>query len=165
MSHSSRYIFPRKLYEIFSRELGFLRSITFFGVYNNITEFPDSIRRKFQSFELQVMEHVFDIISVLRSSAYRFNASVRDYSFLHPTLQQYFAAHYFLDCWKFGKDIEALDLNYNQITSQPAEFFRKKRQNARYDLMWQFVMGALNCEDGGQLERALGQTYEECMSF
>ncbi|KAH8427093.1 NACHT domain-containing protein [Aspergillus melleus] len=165
ISHSSSYIYPRKLYEIFSREVGFLRSIAFFGVYNNITEFPESIRRKFQSLELQVLEHVFDIISFLRSTAYRFNASVRDYSFLHPTFQQYFAAHYFLDCWKFGKDIEALDLNYNQINSQPTECFRKERQNERYDLLWQFVMGALNCEDRDQLEKALEKSYEERWFF
>ncbi|KAI9037512.1 NACHT domain-containing protein [Aspergillus affinis] len=149
-----------QIYGVLRHEIDFLRSIAFFGTYNDITEFVPDNRFKFQYQSLNIRDARLNAMSLLcsadsvRSQDDRDHGRwERDYYFLHPSFQHYFAAQCVVESWKIGKAIKSFDLESTQITVQPEELFRKERSNVRYDLMWQFVKGMLEGQQDKHSDR------------
>ncbi|KAM3547239.1 hypothetical protein ARSEF4850_010141, partial [Beauveria asiatica] len=82
----------------------------------------------------------------LHNDVIDFNAKDRDV--------EYFAARYFVRQWKNQGQLQFLTLSSKgtgTTASAPADFLRKHKYTARYDIFWRFVAGLLD-ENGQALE-------------
>ncbi|KAF4636626.1 hypothetical protein G7Y89_g1439 [Cudoniella acicularis] len=137
------------------REISFLRGLAFTGLFNDAIEFDAPILDIIWKHWNVVMgfppsgeirsENLADL-SFLRSSDTSLSES-RSYHFLHLTFQEFFAAQYFVEYWKSDKLLPCLVLNSGNFEPIKAEnFLRKEKYNARYDILWRFVVGLLQVD-------------------
>ncbi|KAI0384294.1 ARM repeat-containing protein [Hypomontagnella monticulosa] len=131
-----------------------LECLAFSGMYNNVVEF--------QPYQQEDLSEIVELdspgltfyerlgrLSFLRSADSPAEISKRSYHFLHLTFQEFFAAQYFARQWKSGNALQYLDFCRNAERSciSPEAFLRQNKYNARYDIVWRFVVGLLKAGD------------------
>ncbi|KGQ02423.1 hypothetical protein BBAD15_g12365 [Beauveria bassiana D1-5] len=131
-------------------EVMFVESLAFTGLHNDVIDFPsehlDSISDHFTPDLLP--DKTLQSLSFLRTSDPSSEYHNRNYHFIHLTFQEYFAARYFVRQWN-NPDGQLLFLAFDSKDKQtkvrpPAEFLRKHKYTARYDIFWRFVAGLLD---------------------
>ncbi|EED22694.1 hypothetical protein TSTA_061820 [Talaromyces stipitatus ATCC 10500] len=113
----------------------------------------------------EMSDDVLDRLSFLRTS----DTSDWDksYHFLHLTFQEFFAAQYFVRCWRSesSKPLTCLKAGFvreNYIAKiSPERFLREEKYSGRYDVFWRFVTGLLYSTGREQLYSFLKQMDEE----
>ncbi|CAI7667678.1 unnamed protein product [Penicillium bialowiezense] len=136
----------------------FLERLAFAGMYSNIINFEpencknalDPDHRNKTNFT-EAFDKVLSKTSFLRSSKIssrrHSKREMRTYHFLHLTFQEFFAARYFISCWKDKKDVQFFDLVTGENVTIPTEvFLGKAKYSTRYNIVWRFVAGLLDCE-------------------
>ncbi|GAD94383.1 hypothetical protein TSTA_111040 [Paecilomyces variotii No. 5] len=154
------YVSPVEIMSIVEDEDTLLQSLAFTGIYNDIIEF--NIRHRDEVYKLcrpvtPFLSRNLVRLSFLRTADYSTRERDRSYHFLHLTFQEYFAAKYFVHCWKSGKEL--LCINFSSAKQRPMTsiapdvFLQQEKYNGRYDIFWRFVSGLLLHEDEEQLRR------------
>ncbi|EEA18489.1 conserved hypothetical protein [Talaromyces marneffei ATCC 18224] len=148
-------------------EMKFLECLAFTGLYGNIIEFyPGHRDWLYEQPEFcEMSDDVLDRLSFLRTS----DASDQDksYHFLHLTFQEFFAAQYFIRCWRSesSKLLIYLKAGFARETSiakiSPEKFLREEKYSGRYDVFWRFVTGLLYNIDKQQVCLFLEKIEEE----
>ncbi|KAI1652481.1 armadillo-type protein, partial [Daldinia decipiens] len=130
-------------------EVNVLQALAFDGFNNNTEEFDSKYMDKFWDREDILTEHLakatysmspkdLDELSLLRTSDGGSAARNSSYHFLHLTLQEYFAAQYFVQHWP--------DKQLPQLGVSNDEFLRREKYNPRFNTMWRFVTGLLHAK-------------------
>ncbi|KAM3554900.1 hypothetical protein ARSEF4850_006251 [Beauveria asiatica] len=132
-------------------EIALLECLAFNGLHHDIIDFTPEHRDgvvKLCPLQDLPLDETLSRLSFLRSSDTILNIKDRNYHFIHLTFQEYFAARYFVRQWKNQEgQLETLifgNKDANTKTSQPAEFLRKHKYTAHYDIFWRFVAGLLD---------------------
>ncbi|KAE8388300.1 NACHT domain-containing protein [Aspergillus alliaceus] len=161
--HTARkYKTRRQIEKLLAQEIALLELIAFTGIYHNITEFKWDTRSKVYDRIEGTTDDTLDKISFLRSSDPSLNSANQNYYFIHLTFQEYFAAQYFVRCWRLGKPLQCLELEPNESAAvQPEELINEEKYNGRFDIMWRFVSGLLEAEGEKHLVRFLTQIESE----
>lgn len=82
-------------------------------------------------------------VSFLRSTESS-QGQPQTYYFMHLTFQEFFAAHYFVQCWTHDEKLKWVDMNSNEYKELDThEFVQHEKYNGRYNMMWRFVAGLL----------------------
>ncbi|PMB65569.1 NACHT, LRR and PYD domains-containing protein 3 [Beauveria bassiana] len=132
-------------------EMALVECLAFNGLHHDIIDFTperrDSVVKLCPLQDLP-LDETLSRLSFLRTSDTDSNIKDRNYHFIHLTFQEYFAARYFVRQWK-NQEGQLHSLTFgnkdtNTETSQPAEFLRKHKYTARYDIFWRFVAGLLD---------------------
>ncbi|EJP62258.1 peptidase C14 [Beauveria bassiana ARSEF 2860] len=136
--------------DLVADEVYFLEGLAFTGLHNDVIDF-NAKDRDFVSTEFRrqgmLLEKVLPHISFVRTSDPSSAAKYRSYHFIHLTFQEYFAARYFVRQWKNQGQLQFLTLGSKgtgTTASAPADFLRKHKYTARYDIFWRFVAGLLD---------------------
>ncbi|KAH2345388.1 hypothetical protein KXW91_006727, partial [Aspergillus fumigatus] len=147
-------------------EITLLECLAFTGIYNDVIEFSaeyrSNIYEHFMSQEIPLLsDKILERLSFLRTSDSSSEDIDRSYHFLHLTIQEYFAAQYFVRHWKSRQPLCCLVLSGHQEDIMPERFLQKEKYNARFDIVWRFVAGLLQtCQDKEPLLRFF-QTLED----
>ncbi|KAI1129789.1 ARM repeat-containing protein [Nemania abortiva] len=134
-------------------ELKLLECLAFNGIYHNVVEFP-------QKYRAVILQHVrprtgnitlnelLNKFSFLRSSDSSTKSPDRSYHFLHLTYQEFFAAKYFVQHWRDGKELKYYTDKSETIQTKtsPIKFLQTFKYVARYDMVWRFSAGLLGGE-------------------
>ena len=130
-----------------------LEFLAFCGIYNDVIDFEPEHRGAISrnshrlSKELTPLHKLLRQVSFLRSSDSPLAGKRRSYHFLHLTFQEYFGARYFVRQWRTEQTLRCLSFREKNITeTHPAEFLRKNKYSARYNVVWRFVSGLLTSE-------------------
>ncbi|RDW63459.1 hypothetical protein BP6252_11004 [Coleophoma cylindrospora] len=135
----------------------FLGGFAFTGLNNDITEF--NLRDQTQIKELLSKQgfqlpspwiNKFENLSFLRSSDKTLLDEEKSYHFLHLTMQEYFAAEYFVTRWK-AEDKLILSIKEPTSSISPQEFLRNEKYNPRYNFFWRFVVGLIQTNGSQEL--------------
>ncbi|RKL46985.1 hypothetical protein BFJ72_g2722 [Fusarium proliferatum] len=155
--------------EAIEDEARFIEQLAFTGLCNNIVEFQDkhvdTICRCIGTHPTFV-ENTLPELSFLRTSDSSVGKPSRTYHFLHLTLQEYFAARYFVRTWLQNNKADLVGINFDQnvkvyahtsshTTMKPKDFLSQNKYSSRYDIMWRFVTGLLHSGRNGSDEQAL----------
>ncbi|OAA35576.1 Armadillo-like helical [Cordyceps fumosorosea ARSEF 2679] len=143
----------RKIEGFVRDEMVFIESLAFTGLYNDVIDFTsehlDSISDRFAPNLLP--DKTLPSLSFLRTSDLSSEYRNQNYHFIHLTFQEYFAARYFVRQWKDPEgqlwSLTLSSMNTRTKASPPAEFLRKHKYTARYDIFWRFVAGLLDGSD------------------
>ncbi|KAI7974040.1 hypothetical protein EIK77_009235 [Talaromyces pinophilus] len=148
-------------------EMKFLECLAFTGLYGDIIEFYSGHRDWLyeQPEFCNMSDDVLDRLSFLRTS----DASDPDksYHFLHLTFQEFFAAQYFVRCWRSESREPLIYLKSGHARENckaeilPEKFLREEKYSGRYDVFWRFVTGLLYSIDKQQACSFLGKMEEE----
>ncbi|KUL81436.1 hypothetical protein ZTR_10667 [Talaromyces verruculosus] len=148
-------------------EMKFLECLAFTGLYSDIIEFHSGHRDWLyeQPEFCKISDDILDRLSFLRTS----DASDQDksYHFLHLTFQEFFAAQYFVRCWrsKFREPLIYLKPGHARENCKaeipPEKFLRQEKYSGRYDVFWRFVTGLLYSIDRKQVCSFLEKIEEE----
>jgi NACHT/LRR/PYD domain-containing protein 3 len=148
-------------------QMRFLEYLAFTGLYSDIIEFHQDHRDWLyeQPEFCEMSDDVLDRLSFLRTS----DPSDQDksYHFLHLTFQEFFAAQYFVRCWRSQSSEPLICLKTrwsrdNFIAKiSPKKFLREEKYSGRYYVFWRFVTGLLYCIDEEQVCSFLKQIEEE----
>ncbi|KUL81435.1 hypothetical protein ZTR_10668 [Talaromyces verruculosus] len=148
-------------------EMKFLECLAFTGLYGDIIEFRSGHRDWLyeQSEFCDMSDDVLDRLSFLRTS----DASDQDksYHFLHLTFQEFFAAQYFVRCWRSESRDPLIYLKPGHARENckaeisPEKFLREEKYSGRYDVFWRFVTGLLYGIDEQQVCSFLEKLEEE----
>ncbi|KAF3389772.1 hypothetical protein DPV78_011861 [Talaromyces pinophilus] len=148
-------------------EMEFLERLTFTGLYSDTIEFNSGHRDWLyeQPEFCEMSDDVLDRLSFLRTS----DASDRDksYHFLHLTFQEYFAAQYFVRCWRSETREPLIYLKPGHARENckaeipPEKFLREEKYSGRYDVFWRFVTGLLYSIDKQKVCSFLDKMEEE----
>jgi hypothetical protein len=137
-------------------EIGLVECLAFNGMYGDVVDFTPAHRAQLVKKvpdEKTRLDWILERLSFFRTSDSSSRHEHRDYHFIHPTFQEYFAAKYFVQKWTSGQQLEyELSLPGNSpVTSptDPIKFLRKHKYSARYDVFWRFVVGFLDSESHG----------------
>ena len=155
-------------------EINLLQSLAFTGLYNDIVEFDakycdqilqnkDHIMKHLKCPASTTMSTVLAQLSLLRTSDTS-DEGHRSYHFLHLTFQEYFAAWYYVEHWKSGKPLPYLIISNGNARLEsilPQSFLQREKYNARYDVLWRFVTGMLQGQDGDHLRRFFALIEDE----
>ncbi|KAL1860837.1 hypothetical protein Plec18170_001351 [Paecilomyces lecythidis] len=154
------YVSPVEIMSIIEDEDTLLQSLAFTGIYNDIIEF--NTRHRDEVYKLcrtvtPFLSRNLVKLSFLRTADYSSRERDRSYHFLHLTFQEYFAAKYFVHCWKNGKELLCIKFSsakQSPVTYiAPAVFLQQEKYNGRYDIFWRFVSGLLQDQDEEQLRQ------------
>ncbi|KAF6803004.1 hypothetical protein CMUS01_15208 [Colletotrichum musicola] len=154
LKHSDQVLIERDVRE----EIGFLEHLAFDGLVADRLEFDwADINRTWANEithdRIRWPGNTLPCLSFLRTSDPSAKSTNQTYHFIHLTFQEYFAARYFARHWNTHRSFEFNQQNKEQIT--PQRFLRKHKYNARYNIMWRFVVGLLD-----EKEKA-GSFFEE----
>ncbi|KAJ4157867.1 hypothetical protein NW754_009517 [Fusarium falciforme] len=132
--------------------IALLECLAFNGLHSDVIDFTpghrDKIVNLFPPSNL-TLDETLARLSFLRTSDSSSRVEDRNYHFIHLTFQEYFAARYFVRQWKKGGQLQFLALSSKETEIKPippAEFLRKHKYTARYDIFWRFVAGLLDAE-------------------
>ncbi|KAL1880473.1 hypothetical protein Plec18167_003877 [Paecilomyces lecythidis] len=154
------YVSPVEIMSIIEDEDTLLQSLAFTGIYNDIIEF--NTRHRDEVYKLcrtvtPLLSRNLVKLSFLRTADYSSRERDRSYHFLHLTFQEYFAAKYFVHCWKNGKELLCIKFSsakQSPVTYiAPAVFLQQEKYNGRYNIFWRFVSGLLQDQDEEQLRQ------------
>lgn len=135
-----------------------LERLAFAGMYSNIINFePENCKNALDPEDrnkanfTEAFDEVLSKTSFLRSSKIssrrHSKREMRTYHFLHLTFQEFFAALYFLRQWKAKEDVKFFDLVTGEKVTIPTEIFLgRNKYSSRYNIVWRFVAGLLDCE-------------------
>ncbi|KAM0737944.1 hypothetical protein ACQRIT_007948 [Beauveria bassiana] len=136
--------------DLVADEVYFLEGLAFTGLHNDVIDFNakdrDVVSTEFKR-QGMLLDKVLPHISFVRTSDPSSAAKYRSYHFIHLTFQEYFAARYFVRQWKNQGQLQFLTLRSKGTgtkASAPADFLRKHKYTARYDIFWRFVAGLLD---------------------
>jgi HEAT repeat protein len=139
----------RKIERFVKDEMAFIESLAFTGLHNEVINFTseelDIISDHFTPSILP--DQILPSLSFLRASDPSLEYRNRNYYFIHLTFQEYFAARYFVRQWKLNGELQILTFDNKDLdigVSRPAQFLRKHKYTARYDIFWRFVTGLLD---------------------
>ncbi|KAF6783771.1 hypothetical protein CSOJ01_15848, partial [Colletotrichum sojae] len=154
LKHSDQVLIERDVRE----EIGFLEHLAFDGLVADRLEFEwADINRTWANEithdRIRWPGNTLPCLSFLRTSDPSAKSTDQTYHFIHLTFQEYFAARYFARHWNTHRSFEPNQENKEQIT--PQRFLHKHKYNARYNIMWRFVVGLLD-----EKEKA-GSFFEE----
>jgi hypothetical protein len=135
-----------------------LEALAFIGLYSNVIYFEPkhllAISKQLQLGLNPTLDETFARVPFLRASDGKSKVGNRSYRFVHLTVQEYFAARYFVRQWAASQNLNCLDLQSGKRDLlEPNRFLHDKRYNQRYDIFWRFVVGLLQSEVGTQLDR------------
>ncbi|KAK4074611.1 hypothetical protein Purlil1_12940 [Purpureocillium lilacinum] len=146
---------PAEIERSVNTEIALLECLSFSGMYDDVIGFMPAHRDKIvERFKLDLpLDETLARLSFLRTSDPSSRLDDRDYHFLHLTFQEYFAARYFVRQWRDGEDRKPLDYVFKRrkgdeanFPTDPAEFLRRYKYSAHYDVFWRFVAGLLEAE-------------------
>ncbi|KAF4337556.1 peptidase C14 [Fusarium beomiforme] len=146
----TRFASPSEIESLVKSEIHFLEVLAFTGHYNDVQDFESRHRNAIYTlFNPPITTFLFDQtlprLSFLRTSDPSSDYSNRSYNFLHKTFQEYFAARYFVQQWKAGKQLICLRLSDGKMKQiEPVAFIRKHKYISHYDVFWRFVAGLLD---------------------
>ncbi|KAJ9214243.1 hypothetical protein DTO166G4_4088 [Paecilomyces variotii] len=152
------YVSPAEILSIIEEEDTLLQFLAFTGIYNDIIEFNAQHRDevyKHCKLATPLLSRNLVRLSFLRTADSSAREKDKSYHFLHLTFQEYFAAKYFLSCWKNGKEL--LCFNFSLAKQKrvtyvtPEMFLQQEKYNGRYDIFWRFVSGLLQDHDEERL--------------
>ncbi|KAM3526335.1 hypothetical protein MY4038_006891 [Beauveria bassiana] len=136
--------------DLVADEVYFLEGLAFTGLHNDVIDFNakdrDVVSTEFRR-QGMLLDKVLPHLSFVRTSGPSSAAKYRSYHFIHLTFQEYFAARYFVRQWKNQGQLQFLTLRSKTTgitASAPADFLRKHKYTARYDIFWRFVAGLLD---------------------
>ncbi|PMB65161.1 Protein NLRC3 [Beauveria bassiana] len=151
--------------DLVADEVYFLEGLAFTGLHNDVIDFNakdrDVVSTEFRR-QGMLLDKVLPHLSFVRTSDPSSAAKYRSYHFIHLTFQEYFAARYFVRQWKNQGQLQFLTLSSKgtgTTASAPADFLRKHKYTARYDIFWRFVAGLL--DGNGQALEFINTVEEE----
>jgi HEAT repeat protein len=130
-----------------------LEGLAFTGLLNDVivfdARFRDAVSKSFARDGLTI-DKTLQKLSFLRAPDHsKMGELSGSCHFLHLTLQEFFAARYFVRAWRGDKaKVTCLHLqrHINEKEEEPGSFFQKYKYSARYDIVWRFVVGLLSSE-------------------
>jgi hypothetical protein len=144
---AQKYRTRPQIKKVLSQEIELLELMAFLGIYHNITEFTWTVRSEIYDRTDGLTDDILDRISFIRSSETSPSSTEQNYYFIHLTFQEYFAAQYFVRCWKLGQSLQCLELKPDgDMLVRPEELLDQEKYNGRYDIMWRFAAGLLEAE-------------------
>ncbi|RBR14610.1 hypothetical protein FVER53590_29086 [Fusarium verticillioides] len=161
--------FVMDIEELIEDETRFIEQLAFTGLCNNIVEFQDrhvNIICRYTSTHSTFVDNILPKLSFLRKSDSSVGKPSRTYHFLHLTLQEYFAARYFVRIWLQHDKADLVCINFNpdakwyartssHTATKPKDFLSQNKYSSRYNIMWRFVTGLLHSGRNGSDELAL----------
>lgn len=157
---------PSEAEKIVDAEAILLEGLAFTGMYNNAVVFDSNCLNMVSQAFIQPgksIDRTFRRLSFLRTMDLAAAERNRTYYFPHLTLQEYFAARYFIRMWESKKKLICLGLSSRENLklevpyfhdtrrkqkvmqeTEPESFFREHKYTPQYDLVWQFVAGLLS---------------------
>ncbi|PYI04439.1 ARM repeat-containing protein [Aspergillus sclerotiicarbonarius CBS 121057] len=134
-----------------SNHIDLVQKLAFFGLYNNIVDFAWNHRTELYKKHPEIKgktDNLLDGLSFIRTADSSAGPSSKVYYFIHLTFQEYFAAHYFVQCWVSNEQMTTVHMDPTECRHLDAkEFLQREKYNGRYNIMWRFVAGLL-CEQG-----------------
>lgn len=144
---------PNEVEDQVKKEIEFLELLAFGGMYSNLIEFRSAHRAAVYKLVRPEGLPVYEIlgrVSFLRTSdgSDSVDTSTRSHHFIHLTFQEYFAAKYFVRMWTGTEKqpLQCVDFNHpkkGNCKILPADFLKKNKYTARYNIMWLFIAGLL----------------------
>ncbi|KAF4500245.1 NACHT, LRR and PYD domains-containing 3 [Fusarium agapanthi] len=161
--------FDTEVEELIQDETRFIEQLAFTGLCNNIVEFQDkhiSIICRYTSTHPTFVDKTLPKLSFLRTSDSSVGKPTRTYHFLHLTLQEYFAARYFVRIWLQSNQADLVCISFDHNAKlhaktsfhtgmKPKDFLSQNKYSSRYNIMWRFVTGLLHSGRNGSDELAL----------
>ncbi|KAJ3547445.1 hypothetical protein NM208_g1507 [Fusarium decemcellulare] len=157
-------LYDTELEKLVEAECCLVEGLAFTGICSNVAEFQERhlnvICRHF-SRGGTFADRTLRKLSYLRTSDTSVGKPSRTYHFLHLTLQEYFAARYFVRVWLQKGKLICLNFDENgtlrgnpssQPTVKPRDFLAKHKYSWRHDIMWRFVVGLLHSGPAGSDE-------------
>ncbi|KAI0476685.1 peptidase C14 [Xylaria cf. heliscus] len=144
-------------------EIRFLECMAFVGMCNNVIEFQWEHRCAIYDLfkpplKIKELEDSLKSLSLLRGSNSPTGRSPPSYHFLHLTFQEFFAAKYFVEHWKDGKELKYPDFQSPEHSKiSPDAFLGQEKYSARYDIMWRFTVGLLQGDEVARFFEAIEQ--------
>ncbi|KAI1122957.1 hypothetical protein F5Y10DRAFT_270527 [Nemania abortiva] len=130
-----------------------LQQLAFSGMYNGVVEFQQRHQTTaIESANLSLKDwgtphEYLGSTSFLRGSDHLTPSSRRVFHYSHLMYQEFFAAQYIARQWENGRELEYCDFNTDkQKTISPIELLQQHKLDARYNIMFRFLMGLLNQE-------------------
>jgi NACHT/LRR/PYD domain-containing protein 3 len=154
---SSQVVRLKTLEHRMADEINFLEAMAFTGMYTDTVEFTQDHQDKVLDRVLETTLPLFDDglsqLSFLRTSNPSSRIEDRRYHFLHLTYQEYFAARYFVRQWNCEARLSCCRWSKRSEKISPCDFIQEYKYDLRYDIMWRFVAGLLDIEDGLEVTR------------
>ncbi|KAH7370292.1 armadillo-type protein [Rhexocercosporidium sp. MPI-PUGE-AT-0058] len=155
---------PSQIDGLVKTEIDFLEALSFTGLHGDVIDFEARLITKY--FKLPatfLLDKALPRLSFLRTSdPLAAKHSNRNFHFLHLTFQEYFAARYFVRRWEDGHILEWLEFKTRKFRqSDPVNYLRKHKYNARYDIFWRFVAGLLQAKGSDDQLWLFFHTIEE----
>ncbi|KAF5586712.1 NACHT LRR PYD domain-containing protein [Fusarium pseudocircinatum] len=161
--------FAMDIEELIEDETRFIELLAFTGLCNNIVEFQEkhvNIICRYTSTHSTFVNNTLPKLSFLRTSDSSVGKSSRTYHFLHLTLQEYFAARYFVRIWLQHNNADLVCIKFNpnakwyarassHTVTKTKDFLSQNKYSSRYNIMWRFVTGLLYSGRNGSDELAL----------
>ncbi|KAH0565556.1 hypothetical protein GP486_001052 [Trichoglossum hirsutum] len=138
-----------KIESIAQSEISILESLAFTGLHNDVIEFTsnhrDYIYKHFEPKEINILSGTtLANLSLLRTSDASLEDDMRSYHFLHLTLQEFFAARYFVRQWTGRQKLCCLVFGSGEPEYlTPETLLLQEKYNVRFDIVWRFVAGLL----------------------
>jgi hypothetical protein len=130
-----------------------LQYLAFAGLYSDVTEFDRERQERLWEHWNELSEHLkpsptppllldLNKLFFLRMSNTSLDKTEPSYHFSDLTYQEYFAAQYFVEHWKFNQPLLCLALSSGETELINAkDFILEEKYNARYENFWRFVGG------------------------
>ncbi|KAF5676980.1 NACHT LRR PYD domain-containing protein [Fusarium circinatum] len=159
----------KEIEELIGDEIKVVEKLAFTGLCNNIVEFQDrhvNVICRYTGTQSTFVNTTLPKLSFLRTSDSSVGKPCRTYHFLHLTLQEYFAARYFVRIWLQHNKADLVCISFNpnakwyarassHTATKPKDFLSQNKYSSRYNIMWRFVTGLLHSGRDGSDELAL----------
>jgi HEAT repeat protein len=150
----ARPLLGDEIEELVSPEATFIQALAFTGLFNEILEFDpgfigdlrNQLRKDMSPADELPPSQSLGKLSFLRTSDSSIDEQYRTYHFLHLTIQEFYAARYFVNHWP-AKDMQIYSLDHGKIVTETLscqDFIKRQKYNPRYEVMWRFVAGLLH---------------------
>ncbi|KAI1774405.1 armadillo-type protein [Hypoxylon cercidicola] len=125
-----------------------LECLAFSGMNSMVVEFEkkhrEDICRIIRPPDNIILDDLLEKLSFLRTSTHQADSSQQSYHFLHLTIQEFFAAQYFVRQWEAGSELKYHDFEKGaEVIVKPYEFLQLNKYNTHYDIVWRFTVGLL----------------------